>query len=72
MKHLSVVGKGCHTDEKRTGFYNTGDRMAFWGKSGAFWSPHTDRLTRWRGPRPSSARSAPRASIFTTARLTCS
>ena len=37
MKHLSVVGKGYHTDEKVIGFYNTGDRMAFWGKRGAFW-----------------------------------
>jgi hypothetical protein len=36
-KHLSVVGKGYHTDEKVIGFYNTGDRMAFWGKRGAFW-----------------------------------
>jgi hypothetical protein len=37
MKHLSVVGKGYHTDEKVIGFYNTGDRMKFWGKRGAFW-----------------------------------
>jgi hypothetical protein len=37
MKYLSVVGKGYHTDEKVIGFYNTGDRMAFWGKRGAFW-----------------------------------
>ena len=31
MKHLSVVGNGYHTDEKVVGFYNTGDRMKFWG-----------------------------------------
>ncbi|MEO8859596.1 MAG: DUF1269 domain-containing protein [Burkholderiaceae bacterium] len=37
MKHLSVVGKGYHTDEKVVGFYNTGDRVKFWGKRGAFW-----------------------------------
>ncbi len=37
MKHLSVVGKGYHTDEKVLGFYNTGDRVKFWGKRGAFW-----------------------------------
>ncbi len=37
MKHLSVVGKGYHTDEKVVGFYNTGERMKFWGKRGAFW-----------------------------------
>lgn len=37
IKHLSVVGKGYHTDEKVVGFYNTGDRVKFWGKRGAFW-----------------------------------
>jgi ABC-type multidrug transport system fused ATPase/permease subunit len=37
MKSLSVVGKGNHTDEKVVGFYNTGDRIKFWGTRGAFW-----------------------------------
>ncbi|MGP0088443.1 MAG: hypothetical protein ACLPKB_00530 [Xanthobacteraceae bacterium] len=37
MKHLSIVGKGYHTDEKVVGFYNAGDRVKFWGKRGAFW-----------------------------------
>lgn len=37
LTHLSVVGKGYHTEEKVTGFYNTGDRVMFWGKRGAFW-----------------------------------
>ncbi|PPQ33480.1 general stress protein [Rhodopila globiformis] len=37
MKTLSVVGKGYHTDEKVVGFYNTGDRIKFWGTRGAFW-----------------------------------
>jgi hypothetical protein len=37
MKHLSVVGKGYHTDEKVVGFYNMGDRIKFWGARGAFW-----------------------------------
>lgn len=37
MKHLSVVGKGYHTDEKVVGFYNMGDRVKFWGTRGAFW-----------------------------------
>ncbi|MEO7548987.1 MAG: DUF1269 domain-containing protein [Ramlibacter sp.] len=37
IKHLSVVGKGYHTDEKVVGFYNTGDRMKLWGRRGAFW-----------------------------------
>jgi hypothetical protein len=36
-KHLSIVGKGYHTDEQVVGFYNTGDRVKFWGKRGAFW-----------------------------------
>ena len=37
MKNLSVVGKGYHSDEKVVGFYNTGDRIKFWGIRGAFW-----------------------------------
>jgi hypothetical protein len=37
MKNLSIVGKGYHTDEKVVGFYNSGDRIKFWGKRGAFW-----------------------------------
>ena len=37
MKTLSVVGKDTHTDEHVVGYYNTGDRMKYWGKTGAFW-----------------------------------
>jgi hypothetical protein len=37
IKNLSVIGKGYHTEEKVVGFYNTGDRITFWGKRGAFW-----------------------------------
>jgi len=37
MKHLSIVGKGYHTEEKVVGFYNMGDRIKFWGSRGAFW-----------------------------------
>jgi hypothetical protein len=37
IKKLSVVGKGYHTEEKAVGFYNTGDRIKFWGSRGAFW-----------------------------------
>ncbi len=34
---LSIVGRGTHTDEQAVGYYNTGDRMKHWGKTGAFW-----------------------------------
>lgn len=37
MKTLTVVGQGFHTEEKVVGFYNTGDRIKFWGSRGAFW-----------------------------------
>jgi len=37
ITHLSVIGKGYHTDEHITGFYNRGDRIRFWGTRGAFW-----------------------------------
>jgi hypothetical protein len=37
MKKLSIVGKDYHTDEHVVGYYNTGDRMMYWGTMGAFW-----------------------------------
>jgi len=37
MRTLSIVGKGSQTDEHVVGYYNTGDRMKYWGKTGAFW-----------------------------------
>src|SRR6202167_4663691 len=37
MHKLSIIGKGYHTDEQVVGYYNTGDRMKYWGKAGAFW-----------------------------------
>lgn len=37
MHTLSIVGRGTHTDEHAVGYYNTGDRMRYWGKTGAFW-----------------------------------
>lgn len=37
MRTLSIVGRDSHTDEHVVGYYNTGDRMKYWGKTGAFW-----------------------------------
>jgi uncharacterized membrane protein len=37
MRTLSIVGKDSNTDEHVVGYYNTGDRMKYWGKQGAFW-----------------------------------
>ena len=37
MKKLSIVGRDYHTDENVVGYYNAGDRMKTWGKTGAFW-----------------------------------
>jgi hypothetical protein len=37
MKKLSIVGRDYHTDENVVGYYNAGDRMKCWGKTGAFW-----------------------------------
>ena len=37
MRTLSIVGKDTHADEHVVGYYNTGDRMKYWGKAGAFW-----------------------------------
>jgi hypothetical protein len=37
MRKLSIVGRESHTDERVIGFYNAGDRINYWGKTGAFW-----------------------------------
>jgi uncharacterized membrane protein len=37
MKKLSIVGRDYQTDEHVVGYYNTGDRVKAWGKTGAFW-----------------------------------
>jgi hypothetical protein len=37
MKKLSIIGRDYHTDEQVVGYYNAGDRMKAWGKTGAFW-----------------------------------
>jgi uncharacterized membrane protein len=37
MKKLSIVGKDYQTDEHVVGYYNTGDRVKYWGTLGAFW-----------------------------------
>ena len=35
MRSLSIVGKDSHTEEQAVGYYNGGDRMKYWGKTGA-------------------------------------
>ena len=37
MKTLSIIARDYHTDEHVVGYYNIGDRMKVWGKTGAFW-----------------------------------
>lgn len=37
MKHLSILGRDYHTEEHAVGFYNSGDRVRYWGKLGSFW-----------------------------------
>src|SRR5438876_11967474 len=37
LKKLSIVGKDYHTEEHVVGYYNTGNRMKYWGQMGAFW-----------------------------------
>jgi hypothetical protein len=37
MRTLSIIGKDTHADEHVVGYYNAGDRMKYWGKTGAFW-----------------------------------
>src|SRR5215813_1259248 len=47
MKKLSIVGKDYHTEEHAVGFYNTGDRVKAWGKTGAFWGGLWGLLLGW-------------------------
>jgi uncharacterized membrane protein len=37
MQKLSIIGRDTHSDEHVVGYYNAGDRMKYWGKTGAFW-----------------------------------
>ncbi len=37
MKTVSIIGRGYHSEETVVGFYNTGERMATWGRNGLFW-----------------------------------
>jgi len=37
MKGISIAARNTHADEHVVGYYNTGDRMKYWGKVGAFW-----------------------------------
>ena len=54
MKRLSIVGKNPHAEEQVVGFYNAGDRIKSWGKSGAFLGWHLGAAVRsgiFRHPR---------------------
>jgi hypothetical protein len=37
MKKLSILGRDYHAEEHVVGYYNTGDRVRYWGKLGAVW-----------------------------------
>jgi hypothetical protein len=37
IKKLAVIGRDYQSEEDVVGFYNTGDRVKYWGKWGAFW-----------------------------------
>ncbi|MGA8087256.1 MAG: quinol:electron acceptor oxidoreductase subunit ActD [Terracidiphilus sp.] len=37
IKKLAVIGRDYQSEEDIVGFYNTGERMKYWGKWGAFW-----------------------------------
>ena len=57
MKKLSIVGKDYHTEEQVVGYYNTGDRMKYWGKLGrllgrALGDVVRSRFLRHSRPRP--------------------
>jgi len=45
MRSISIMGKGYHTEEHVTGYFNLGDRVKFFGKLGAFWGGLAGVLT---------------------------
>jgi hypothetical protein len=47
LKQLSIVGRDYHTDEHVVGYYNVGDRMKAWGKTGAFWGRAVGTFVRF-------------------------
>ena len=47
MRTLSIVARNPHAEEHVVGFYNTGDRIKHWGKTGAFWGGVWGMLFGW-------------------------
>jgi len=47
MNQLSIIGKDYHTEQHVVGYYNSGDRMKYWGTQGAFWGGLWGILTGW-------------------------
>ena len=37
MKKISIIGKDYQSEERVIGYFNTGERIRFFGKLGAFW-----------------------------------
>lgn len=37
IKKLSIIGRDLQSENHVAGFYNTGDRVKYWGSLGAFW-----------------------------------
>lgn len=37
LRTLSIVGRDAHPDEHVVSYYTHGDRMKYWGKTGAYW-----------------------------------
>lgn len=47
MTKLSMVGRDFHTEENVVGYYTTGGRMEYWGKSSEFWGGVFGLLSGW-------------------------
>lgn len=47
MKKLSIVGKDNQSEGQLVGYYNSGDRMKYWGELRAFWGNVWDMLFGW-------------------------
>jgi hypothetical protein len=47
MKKLSIVGKDHRSEGHLVGYYNSGDRMKYWGELRVFWGGIWDMLFGW-------------------------
>jgi len=44
IRRLSILGRDCQSQDNVVGFYTTGERVRYWGKTSAFWRSYWSLL----------------------------